>query len=578
MIDKSTNLGANGYGLDVTFTGTGAKLRLRVGAGTVLSTVNLSALNTWTHVAGTWDGGTARLYVNGAERGAGAAANPVANALPLRFGGDSAGGSLLDGHLDEIMIHGRALSAAEIADDATYGRCKSSSCAPSAGDGAPPVAWWTADGVLHDRVGSHHGAEVGDFDFDDGKVAGAFDLRLPGAYLEVPDDDAFDFTAATPFSVEAWVKLAPGPSTRSRRIVDKITAGGTDGWLLDVLDSHGRFIVGDKVVTGGAALLTDTWYHVAGVFDGTSLRVYVDGALEGELAEVPTLATGNSLPVRIGSQQPTLDNHLGGWADEIAIYARARSASELAAATALGAAGYCRGNGCVPPSRGLAGFWPGDGNANDVARQRHGTATGTVAYRAGAVGQGFALDGAGHVTVASTAALEPSALTIEAWLRPATSGGGVIVEKATDGVARGYSFALTPAGQLSFTIGDGTGSPTVITSTGGANGDARVPVGAWSHVAVRYDRATEEVLLYRNGVELGEGLGVTQEMASSGAPLAIGASSAGASRFPGMIDEVVVWGVAIDEPTSSRTSPRRRADLQRVGARRRRVPRRHGVG
>lgn len=544
IVDKSTALGTDGYGLDVTFTGGGPKLRLRTGAGSVTSNVNLVDLDRWTHLAGTWDGAMARLYVDGVERGAGAAANPVANALALRIGADSAGGSILDGHLDEIAIHSRALTAMEIGETISHGRCKSPTCGSSAGTGGPPVAWWTADGIPTDRIGGHHGVEEGSFDYADGRVAGAFDLRTAGAYLEVADKDDLDFTATTPFTVEAWVNFPPPLGGSSKRIADKITFGGADGWMLDVLGSNVRFVVGDKTVTGTTALTANTWYHVAGVYDGAALRVYVNGAQDGMLAEVPTLAAGNAHPLRIGVDQAG-GSQLDGFVDEIAIYRRAKAAAELAATHTLGAAGYCRQTGCEPSPEGIVGWWPGEANAKDIVGGRDGTAAGTVHFTPAVVGSGFSLGGVGHVTVPHSTALEPTAITIEAWILPMLPTGGVIVSKASAGVSQGYSFALTPAGQLSFTVGDGA-SQTIVTD-GGEQGTASVPLAKWSHVAVKYDRTTNEVLMYLNGVELGEGLDVTRDMSPSGVPLTIGASGAGTQRFPGSIDEVTIWAEAIDE-------------------------------
>jgi hypothetical protein len=75
---------------------------------------------TWVHLAGTYDGMNARLYVNGVE----AASQPLTGtfapdttALIIGGNGNDASGvptELFPGRLDEVMLYHRALSAAEI--------------------------------------------------------------------------------------------------------------------------------------------------------------------------------------------------------------------------------------------------------------------------------------------------------------------------------------------------------------------------------------------------------------------------------------------------------------------------------
>src|SRR5438876_8972537 len=75
-------------------------------------------VNTWTHLAATFDGETVRLYVNGAEVASQAQTTPLATTTgTLQIGGDSYPNEFFAGRIDEVRIYNRALSAAEIQAD-----------------------------------------------------------------------------------------------------------------------------------------------------------------------------------------------------------------------------------------------------------------------------------------------------------------------------------------------------------------------------------------------------------------------------------------------------------------------------
>ena len=75
-------------------------------------------LNTWTHLASTFDGSTLRLYVNGALAGSKAISGSVAATTnPLRIGGNTIWGEFFTGQIDEVRLYNRALSAGEIQGD-----------------------------------------------------------------------------------------------------------------------------------------------------------------------------------------------------------------------------------------------------------------------------------------------------------------------------------------------------------------------------------------------------------------------------------------------------------------------------
>ncbi len=78
------------------------------------------ALNTWTHLALTYDGTTLRIYANGVLVKSTAVAGVAAtSASPLRIGGDSVWGEYFKGLIDEVRVYNRPLSAAEIQLDMT---------------------------------------------------------------------------------------------------------------------------------------------------------------------------------------------------------------------------------------------------------------------------------------------------------------------------------------------------------------------------------------------------------------------------------------------------------------------------
>src|SRR5213076_3340337 len=75
-------------------------------------------LNTWTHLAGTFDGAMVRLYVNGELVASQAqTAALTATAGTLQIGSDSYAGENFAGRIDEVRIYNRALTAAEIQAD-----------------------------------------------------------------------------------------------------------------------------------------------------------------------------------------------------------------------------------------------------------------------------------------------------------------------------------------------------------------------------------------------------------------------------------------------------------------------------
>jgi hypothetical protein len=87
------------------------------GVGTITNGT-LPSLNTWTHVAGTYDGTALRLYYNGVEVVSAAASGPLSTTGDsLYIGTKTAGagaGNHFVGRIDDVRLYGRGLAASEI--------------------------------------------------------------------------------------------------------------------------------------------------------------------------------------------------------------------------------------------------------------------------------------------------------------------------------------------------------------------------------------------------------------------------------------------------------------------------------
>jgi hypothetical protein len=106
-------------------------------------------------------------------------------------------------------------------------------------------------------------------------------------------------------------------------------------WLTSIKEG------GTHVAYSTTPLVVGEFYHVVGTYDGSSVKVYVNGALEGQSAVSVTVDYGTR-PVFIGtSGEAVFDGKLNGVVDEVSIYNRALEASEVAARHGAGGTGKC---------------------------------------------------------------------------------------------------------------------------------------------------------------------------------------------------------------------------------------------
>ena len=75
-------------------------------------------------------------------------------------------------------------------------------------------------------------------------------------------------------------------------------------------------------------LSANIWNHLVGTYDGTTLRIYVDGVLAGSTVAVGTI-DATTLDSLIGVHNSLATNFFNGLLDDVRIYNRALSNDEI---------------------------------------------------------------------------------------------------------------------------------------------------------------------------------------------------------------------------------------------------------
>ena len=200
------------------------------------------------------------------------------------------------------------------------------------GDAPGLVAWWPFDEaddspVALDHSGHGLGGMVTRATHAPGHVGQA--LLCEGGSVTVPPHPALSLAALT---VECWVKTDLAGQS-DKWIVNHIFSGGTDtGYRLGL--SGGKPCFGVPVtsfshhLTGSQPLPTGRWVHLAGTFDGQTIRVYMDGEACGAM-DRPGPARPNTLPLCLGSYEAGHRAFFTGLLDEVKLWDRALTAEEI---------------------------------------------------------------------------------------------------------------------------------------------------------------------------------------------------------------------------------------------------------
>lgn len=172
-----------------------------------------------------------------------------------------------------------------------------------------------------------------------GQSGGGLSFNGGGAYVSMGDVDAMD--GLSQITASAWIRTS---AAGEKHILDKSGCDGASGGGPFELGT-GFFVEGKATFViyraSGASTfekvdstttVTDgAWHHVAGVYDGSSVRIYVDGVLSGTTMAPGITMPGNSNAFELGGRCNGYAYPWNGSIDDVRIYGRALSAAEVQA-------------------------------------------------------------------------------------------------------------------------------------------------------------------------------------------------------------------------------------------------------
>jgi len=193
------------------------------------------------------------------------------------------------------------------------------------------VSYWTLDDAdIKDRAvkdvwGKNDGEIMGNPKMVEGKIGKALKFNGSSDYVMIKKDQSLKITDA--ITIGAWVNLDNVAGDKQMATM-WTSAAGYQPWftgstfMLRLNNGKGNF---DASYPG---LSEGVWYHVAGTWDGTTIKAYVNGK------EGVSIAMGGKINIpdtnlNIGSYNNGAGEFFGGAIDEVCIYNRALSIAEI---------------------------------------------------------------------------------------------------------------------------------------------------------------------------------------------------------------------------------------------------------
>ncbi|MFA6077781.1 MAG: LamG domain-containing protein [Candidatus Paceibacterota bacterium] len=366
-----------------------------------------------------------------------------------------------------------------------------------------------------------------------GKIGKALSFNGSSSYIRVANSSSLNPINLT---VSAWAKSATGTWNDYGFIVSKRN-------VYIIHPAQNLTSVNFYIYTTGWVAVTCTpsvpitnWNLYTLTWNGTNLTAYINGTQCNTAVPGGIINTTDTNELNIG-KDAGLSRYFNGSIDDVRIYSRALSASEIKTLYQFGSA-----QTKVVSNSGLVGYWPFNDGAGSKANDMSGsgntaaTTSSSLVWVAGKNGKAVNLNGATYLSGNGSALPNVGTagnVTLSAWIKPNTVvGQGTIFSKGASGSCFNYGIVIFGSGLR----GRNSTNDHALGGTIVAN--------QWQHVAVVYSASGMEGFV--NGVSVGTSVNTTTTCANNNWAIGTRAYNAATSEFfNGLVDELRVYNRAL---------------------------------
>jgi hypothetical protein len=332
LIDRYDS--TNGNSWQIYWRSTGSSITFYAGGAVVLQDPSATSIvpKTWNHIAVTRSGTTARMFINGALVASATNSTTLTNGLPLVVGVQR---ETLTNYFNGFISNVRILTGT-----AQYTANFTPPALPLTAITNTRLLLLTNDAPIVDFSRNHVIETAGNSGGpalstnNDGKFGGgAIDFDSFGRILRLPGDGSPLNFGAGDFTIEAWHRPTSVTAGAATGGIFATTDGTNHGVQFDITAGKLRIRL-TSASAGTFVTMSSTnnvaawpnWSHLAVTRSGGTVRLFINGVLEGTATGVtgtvrPTSSTirpivGSTAPASIGSSSL---NHLDGDLDDLRV-------------------------------------------------------------------------------------------------------------------------------------------------------------------------------------------------------------------------------------------------------------------